>query len=122
MIGMKKEWFTARELTNIGELRKSEQGINKRARRENWQRRRRKGRQGTAYEYHINSLPPITRRLLQPAAAEEAAVYVVQHPDPAMSLRSYFACMTQQECDIVLHFLAENGIVGLLELISSKNE
>lgn len=119
---MDKEWFTARELTNIGELRKSEQGINKRARREEWLRRNRLGKQGTAYEYHISSLPPQARRLLQSAAAEESAAYTAQQTDPTASLLSYVEGMTQRECEVLVDFLTENGITGLLERISSKNE
>lgn len=119
---MDKEWFTARELTNIGELRKSEQGINKRARREAWLRRNRLGKQGTAYEYHISSLPPLTRSLLQPTAAEEPAVYTAQAADLTTSLQGYFEGMTLSERKTLLHFLAENGIAGLLERISYKNE
>lgn len=119
---MDKEWFTARELSNIGELRKSEQGINKRARRENWQRRNRLGKQGTTFEYHYSSFPPLARSLLQPAAAEEPAVYTAQATDLTASLLGYFDGMTQRECKILLDFLTENGTLGLLERISSTNE
>lgn len=118
---MDKEWFTARELTNIGELRKSEQGINKRARKENWRRRNRLGKQGTAYEYHISSLPPQARRQLQPAA-EEPAVYVAKCVNPTTSLQAYLKSMTPGECESVLHFLTQHGVVGLLEIINKNNK
>lgn len=119
---MQKEWFTAKELLNIGELRNSEQGINKRARRENWLRRNRKGKQGTAYEYHISSLPPLTRRLLQPVMAEESAAYTVPQSADLPSLQEYVEQMTKQQHETLLHFLMGNGINELLELIKTKDK
>lgn len=37
---MKKEWYTAKELTGIGGLPKSPQGVNAKAKREFWQNKR----------------------------------------------------------------------------------
>jgi len=53
-----KEWFSANELKDIAGLPNSPQGVNKRARTQNWKRRERDGVQGGALEYHVSSLPP----------------------------------------------------------------
>lgn len=54
---MQKEWLTAKELVGLKGLPMTTQGINAMARRENWLCRKRRGIQGKALEYHINSLP-----------------------------------------------------------------
>lgn len=77
---MKKEWFTAKELTSVAGLPSSPQGINLMARREGWLSRRRKGVQGKALEYHIDSLPNSTRNLL--ILKEDSAIYDVERQDP----------------------------------------
>lgn len=59
-----KEWFSANELKDIAGLPNSPQGINKRARTQNWKRRERDGVQGGALEYHVSSLPPAVQREL----------------------------------------------------------
>lgn len=59
-----KEWFSANELKDIAGLPNSPQGVNKRARTQNWKRRERDGVQGGALEYHVSSLPPAVQREL----------------------------------------------------------
>lgn len=54
---MKQAWFTAKELAEVYSLPSTPQGVNARARREGWDRRRRHGVQGKAVEYSIRSLP-----------------------------------------------------------------
>lgn len=124
---MDKEWFTANELKNKGELRDSPQGINKRARKNNWLWQRRYGKQGTAKEYHISSLPLSTQNELYPQryplAAEEPAAYTVSHDDdPGKHLQGYLADMKPEEYAVLLGFLAENGVAGLLDLIIKANK
>lgn len=120
---MDKEWFTASELLNVGELGSSTQGIHKRARRETWRWRYRRGKQGLTHEYHFNNLPLSTQSALCPLAAEEPAAYTRSHDDdPNARLQDYFAGMDQEECAVLLRFLAENGAAGLLELISKANK
>lgn len=52
-----KEWFSANELTQYEGLPNSPQGVNKKARTNNWLKRDRDGVQGGAVEYHYSSLP-----------------------------------------------------------------
>ncbi|MFV8905159.1 DNA-binding protein [Serratia fonticola] len=124
---MDKEWFTANELKEKGELGSSPQGINKRAREQNWRWQRRFGKQGVTKEYHISSLPLSTQNELYPQryllAAEESAAYtVLRDGDPWVRLQSYLAGMKPDEYAVLLSFLAENGAAGLLDLISKANK
>lgn len=124
---MDKEWFTAEELKGKGELGKSPQGINKRARENNWRWQRRYGKQGVTKEYHIGSLPLSTQNALYPQryplAAEEPAAYTPSDDgEPAAHLQGYLMAMTPDEYAVLLDFLAKNGAAGLLDLISKANK
>ena len=59
-----KEWFSANELKDLEGLPISPQGINKRARTQNWIKREKDGVQGGAVEYHYSSLPLDVQRQL----------------------------------------------------------
>ncbi|AWX13782.1 hypothetical protein CEP49_04040 [Mergibacter septicus] len=50
-------WLTTKELLGLTSLPSSERGINKRATRENWEKRQREGVKGKIYEYAFTSLP-----------------------------------------------------------------
>lgn len=50
-------WLSTKNLLGISSLPSTEQGINKKANRENWEKRQRLGGKGTAYEYAFSSLP-----------------------------------------------------------------
>lgn len=52
-----KEWFAASELLSLNGLPRTEQGLNKKARSNNWIKRKKAGVQGRALEYHYSSLP-----------------------------------------------------------------
>lgn len=124
---MNKEWFTAEELKEKGGLGKSPQGINKRARENNWLWQRRFGKQGVTKEYHISCLPLATQNelypLRYPLAAEESAAYTASHDGDLLAhLQGYLVGMKPDECAFLLDFLAENGAAGLLDLISKANK
>ncbi|KKZ56417.1 helix-turn-helix domain-containing protein [Haemophilus haemolyticus] len=59
-----KEWFSANELKDLEGLPNSPQGINKRARTQNWIKREKDGVQGGAVEYHYSSLPKEVQKSL----------------------------------------------------------
>lgn len=63
-MGNSKEWFSANELKDLEGLPNSPQGINKRARTQNWKKREKDGVQGGALEYHYSSLPLDVQRQL----------------------------------------------------------
>ncbi|CAI0715439.1 putative DNA-binding transcriptional regulator [Serratia proteamaculans] len=115
---MKNEWFAARELTGIAGLPSSPQGINLMARREGWISRRRKGVQGKAVEYHINSLPIGARSLL--VLQEDPAEYQVERQDPLAVWVEYYYHLSESEREKVLTFLMREGIDSLLALIATK--
>ncbi|TFZ49928.1 putative DNA-binding transcriptional regulator [Serratia proteamaculans] len=115
---MKNEWFAARELTGIAGLPSSPQGINLMARREGWISRRRKGVQGKAVEYHINSLPIGARSLL--VLQEDPAEYQVERQDPLAVWVEYYYHLSESEREKVLSFLMREGIDSLLALIATE--
>ena len=112
---MKKEWFAAKELTGIAGLPSSPQGINLMARREGWISRRRKGVQGKALEYHIDSLPSDVRNLL--VLKEDGAAYDVERQDPLAVWIEYYYHLTPAEREKLLAFLMREGMSRLLQLI-----
>jgi len=57
------EWFTSAELAGLPGLPGTQQNVKAKAKRENWQSRKRAGR-GGGQEYHISSLPPDARAAL----------------------------------------------------------
>ncbi|MFY1007368.1 DNA-binding protein [Pasteurella multocida] len=60
----KKEWFSANELAGVKGLPSSPQGVNKKARTQEWKKRNREGVQGGAVEYHYSSFPESTQKAL----------------------------------------------------------
>lgn len=63
-MGNLKEWFSANELTEFEGLPNSPQGINKKARTQQWKKRNKDGVQGGAVEYHYTSLPESVQEAL----------------------------------------------------------
>ncbi|CAI0905272.1 Mu DNA-binding domain [Serratia rubidaea] len=117
---MNSEWFSARELTGIAGLPSSPQGINQMARREKWVSQRRKGVQGKAVEYHIDSLPPGVRSALM--LKEDPAGYAAERQDPLAVWNAYFHYMSDDERAQILTFLLREGIGGLLALIAEGRQ
>ncbi|WP_283603726.1 DNA-binding protein [Serratia proteamaculans] len=115
---MKNEWFAARELTGIAGLPSSPQGINLMARREGWISRRRKGVQGKAVEYHIDSLPIGARSLL--ILQEDPAEYQIERKDPLAVWVEYYYHLSESEREKVLTFLMREGIDSLLARIAAE--
>lgn len=56
-----KEWFSAKELEGLEGLPAQATNITRKAKNENWKMREAKGIKGGAFEYHISSLPDVTR-------------------------------------------------------------
>lgn len=117
---MKNEWFAAKELTGIAGLPSSTQGINLMARREGWVSRRRKGVQGKALEYHVDSLPASVRKLL--VLREEPASYEVERQDPLAVWIEYYYHLSDSERAQVMAFLMREGVGSLLAWIAEQNK
>ena len=112
---MEKKWFSARELMGKAGLPSTPQGVNLMARREGWISRRRKGVQGKALEYHIDSLPSDVRNLL--VLKEDGAAYDVERQDPLAVWIEYYYHLTPAEREKLLAFLMREGMSRLLQLI-----
>lgn len=71
-----ERWFSAQQLTDLETMPSSPQGINKKARVENWEKRQVQGIRGVGYEYAFTSLPQETQAelLLKQSAVETVAV------------------------------------------------
>ena len=61
---MIQEWFELKELTGVGGLPTTVQGITKKAKLENWQRRRVTGVKGKVFEYYVGDMPPSVQAAL----------------------------------------------------------
>lgn len=109
---MKKEWFAAKELIGIAGLPSSTQGINFMARSDGWEQRRRRGVQGKALEYHINSLPDDVLNVL--SLKENVAEYVVKRQDPlAVWIEAYYQ-LTDSERSKAITFILREGITNMM--------
>ncbi|WP_262404476.1 DNA-binding protein [Aggregatibacter actinomycetemcomitans] len=67
-------WFSATVLSFLETLPNSPQGINKKARIENWERRKVVGKKGASFEYSFKSLPQETQAELILKSSEKSAV------------------------------------------------
>jgi len=63
MKGVTKEWFSCAELAGLDGMPTTPHGVLYRAKKEEWESRKRAG-YGGGREFYITSLPPKTRRLL----------------------------------------------------------
>ncbi|WP_265473811.1 DNA-binding protein [Mergibacter septicus] len=61
---MIQEWFEMKELVGVGGLPTTVQGITKKAKLENWQRRRVAGVKGNVFEYYIGDMPLAVQQAL----------------------------------------------------------
>ncbi|EKN6162494.1 hypothetical protein DVQ60_03235 [Yersinia enterocolitica] len=58
------EWFSASELAGLPGLPGDKSSVNRKANKEDWKRRQKKGIKGVAFEFHISSLPTETQEAL----------------------------------------------------------
>ncbi|AIK14233.1 DNA-binding protein [Pectobacterium atrosepticum] len=65
------EWFSASELAGLPGLPGDKSSVNRKANKEEWRKRQKKGVKGVAFEFHISSLPMET----QEALGVETAVF-----------------------------------------------
>lgn len=76
-----KEWYTAVELTGLPGMPGTYRNVLLRARRNNWQSRKRQ--RGKGYEFHIRSLPAETQAALISRCATQPGAAVVSEPPAA---------------------------------------
>ncbi|WP_340609869.1 DNA-binding protein [Xenorhabdus bharatensis] len=111
---MKKEWYSAKELIGLAGLPSSPQGVNLMARREGWEQRRKRGVQGKALEYHVNSLPEDVLNVL---AVSESSVeyYRNKRQDPFMIWVEAYYQLTKPERERMVKFILRKGLASLVQ-------
>ncbi|CAE16916.1 unnamed protein product [Photorhabdus laumondii subsp. laumondii TTO1] len=112
---MKKEWYSAKELVGIAGLPSSPQGINLMARREGWEYRRKRGVQGKALEYHINSLPEDVLNVL--SVGESTIDYTNKRQDPFLIWIEAYYQLTKVEREKIVKFILREGLAKLIGYI-----
>ncbi|MBJ7222577.1 MULTISPECIES: DNA-binding protein [unclassified Brenneria] len=117
---MKKEWFATSELVGVGGLPKSRQGLNKRAREDGWEKRRRKGVQGRGVEYSIHSLPDTVKKSL--LLESDSPAYSVKQPATlAVWLQIYYQ-LSEKERDELIGYILRVGVSATLSQLGVSTE
>lgn len=119
---MAKEWLAPHELMGVAGLPKSRQGLNKRARDEGWEKRKRKGVQGRAIEYAIASLPLEVRQRLIMQEAPSAAYGGNLATSLLTSWIQIFHLMSAQEQAALVDFVLREGTVAMLSRLNIEND
>ncbi|HGN0869511.1 Mu DNA-binding protein [Providencia alcalifaciens] len=117
---MKKLWFTAKELAGLEGLPSSPQGINLMARREGWKSRRKRGVQGKAVEYYMESLPSEIQGQL--SLHEPSAPYQAQRVDALQIWSEAYYQLTDDERKIFVKYILRHGLSSLLAKIEPEPE
>lgn len=116
---MDKEWFATNELIGLGGLPKSPQGLNKRARDDGWERRKRKGVQGRGVEYSIHSLPNEVRNQLLIKEGAKPEYQVKKEPALLASWIHIFHQLSEGEQSRLINFILREGIMAMLSRLDN---
>lgn len=109
---MKKEWFATSELVGVGGLPKSRQGLNKRAREDGWEKRRRKGVQGRGVEYSIHSLPDSVKKSL--LLESESPPYSIKQPATLAVWMQIYSQLSETERNELIAYILRVGVSATL--------
>ncbi|PQQ37283.1 DNA-binding protein [Photorhabdus luminescens] len=102
-------------MVGIAGLPSSPQGINLMARREGWEYRRKRGVQGKALEYHINSLPEDVLNVL--SVGESTIDYTNKRQDPFLIWIEAYYQLTKVEREKIVKFILREGLAKLIGYI-----
>lgn len=72
---MIREWFELNEILGVAGLPKTVQGVTKKAKLENWNRRLIQGRKGKTFEYYVGDMPIAVQQALGLDVIKEGAVW-----------------------------------------------
>lgn len=111
-MGNLKEWFSANELVGIGGLPTSPQGVNKKARVQEWKRQNRDGVQGGAVEYHYSSFPPSVQQALGFDVTENGFTQKASMFENVNGLRITENGVEQREYAFRADWLAKKGLTA----------
>ncbi len=120
MMATKKEWVATHELIGVGGLPKTRQGLNRRAREEGWQKRRREGARGKAVEYSWYSLPETVKKTLTLRASSFEYTLSTQEPSPTWI--EIHRQLSDAERDFVVAFILREGVLNLLKRLDYPDE
>ncbi|MCG8708737.1 putative DNA-binding transcriptional regulator [Brenneria sp. 4F2] len=118
---MDKEWFATNELIGLGGLPKSPQGLNKRARDDGWERRKRKGVQGRGVEYSIHSLPDEVREHLLMKEGASPDYQVKKEPALLASWIHIFHQLSESEQSRLVSCILREGIITILSRLDNAD-
>ncbi|WP_042861856.1 DNA-binding protein [Dickeya sp. NCPPB 3274] len=111
---MEKAWFTTNELLGVAGLPRSRQGLNKRAKENGWEKRRRKGVQGKGVEYAIWSLPEeVKTSLMQETPPDYAYAGKSATVQEHTWIQIYHQLSVEERTRLIGHILRE-GAMGML--------
>ncbi|MCV9878779.1 DNA-binding protein [Brenneria izbisi] len=119
---MDKEWFSTSELVGVGGLPKSPQGLNKRARDDGWEKRRRKGVQGRGVEYSIRSLPYEVRSSLKMNENMPPAYQAEKQPALLTSWVHIFNQLSESEQSRLINFILREGTRAMLSRLEDVTD
>lgn len=107
-----KEWFLAKELIHIPGFPTTSQGVNKRARLENWKKRAVAvpGVRGRSFEYHINNFPPEIQAILKQLAFHSNEQVLTSQEQEWLTI---FRSLSDTEQASLLHTLRRKGVEWL---------
>ena len=109
---MNDEWITPKELAQ--KTGYTEQSINQRAAKENWQKRRRPGVQGgRAHEFALASVASFLAQ--SRSAQEEPATYLTSSAQPRELWIATFSRLNRREKYLITQFILREGITGMMK-------
>ncbi|BET98408.1 DNA-binding protein [Xenorhabdus taiwanensis] len=117
---MKKEWYSAKELIGLAGLPSSPQGVNLMARREGWEQRRKRGVQGKALEYNVNSLPEEVVSVLT-VSENSVEYYRNKRQDPFMIWVEAYYQLSKSERERMVKFILRKGLASLVQYVGIQN-
>ncbi|MFK9073191.1 DNA-binding protein [Proteus sp. NGCRVN-01] len=114
MIKTGKEWFLAKELIHLPGFPKTSQGVNKRARLQNWKKRpvAIPGVRGRSFEYHIDNFPDEIKSII---VREEFLSNENKLTSQELEWLTLFRSLSTDEQAILLHLLRRKGVEWLIE-------
>jgi hypothetical protein len=113
-----KEWVTVQELMKIHGLPRTTQGINTKAKKENWERRRRQGMKGNTFEYQVSSLPDWIQSAIneEPATPRVADTKQVVSNEEEKQWLQVFRILNKDERSQLLYQIQRHGVTSLFKI------
>ncbi|MCW2256055.1 hypothetical protein M2263_002146 [Providencia alcalifaciens] len=109
-----KEWFLAKELIHIPGFPSTPQGVNKRARLENWKKRAVAvpGARGRSFEYHLDNFSTEIQAVLNQSAFLSNEQGLTSQEQEWLTL---FQALSEPEQASLLYTLRRKGIEWLMQ-------